>query len=86
MEEKKTGSAMAKVLIYAENGVRVVNECPGPDGAGACPKSQPGALVACAGRKIRLTDVAGSVGLELTIEPDAVSCPLAALNVRPSTN
>ncbi len=69
---------MAKVRIYNTGGSEVVEECSGPTWAGRCPRVAAGAPVACAGRRIEVTNARE---LGLTVEPDAVSCPLAPLNL-----
>jgi len=71
---------MAKVLIYAPDGAAVEDRCQGPSWAGGCPRSAPGAPVACAGRKI-VVSRPGGVQIELTVAPDAQSCPLAAFEL-----
>ena len=69
---------MAKML-YAPDEAAVGDRCYGqPNWAGGCPGSLPGAPVACAGRRI-VVRCPGGVQLELTVAPDAKSCPLAAL-------
>jgi hypothetical protein len=70
---------VAHVLIYDSDGVRSVDQCEGASWTGGCPRSVPGSPVACAGRRIAVIDSAGTVLLELRVEPDAVSCPLVAL-------
>ena len=71
---------MAKVRILTDSNGEAADECSGPTWAGTCPMVRPGQRVACAGRRIELLNAAG-VRLELTVEPDARSCPLAPLNV-----
>ena len=77
----KAGPAVAKALIYAEDGSHIVDQCLGPSWAGGCPRSLPGRPVACAGRKIALVGRSGMVRLVLTVEPLTACCPLAALNL-----
>ncbi len=72
---------MAKVLIYAEDGVNIQDQCQGSSWTGGCRSSLPGAPVVCAGRKIVLDTAGGIAGFTLLVEPDARSCPLAALNL-----
>jgi hypothetical protein len=71
---------VAHVLIYDSDGVSV-DQCEGASWTGGCPRSEPGSPVACAGRRIAVVDAAGTVLLELRVEPDAVSCPLVALQL-----
>jgi hypothetical protein len=68
---------IAKAVIYAPDGASIDSHCHGPSWAGGCPRSAPGAPVACAGRKV-IASGPGGVQIELTVAPDAKSCPLAA--------
>jgi hypothetical protein len=71
---------MAKALIYAADGTEIVEQCQGADWAGACPRAAAGAPVACAGRKVIAIGPGGLAVLTLRVEPDATTCPLAALS------
>jgi hypothetical protein len=73
--------SVAHVLIYDSDGVSTVDQCEGATWTGGCPRSAPGSPVACAGHRIAVVDAAGAVLLELRVEPDAVSCPLVALQL-----
>lgn len=73
--------SVAHVLIYDSDGVNSVDQCEGASWTGGCPRSMPGSPVACAGHRIAVIDSAGTVLLELRVEPDAVSCPLVALQL-----
>jgi hypothetical protein len=54
--------------------------CEGPAPAGVCPNTRPDGRVPCAGRTLRLADSGGVVRLDVLVEPEAASCPLAALD------
>lgn len=69
-----------KARIYADDGVRVEDECPGPFWTGHCSRCLPGAPVPCAGRKVLVLRSETGVACILRVERDAVTCPLAALN------
>jgi hypothetical protein len=73
--------SVAHVLIYDGDGVSSFDQCEGASWTGGCPRSETGSPVACAGHRIAVIDSAGTVLLELRVEPDAVSCPLVALQL-----
>ncbi len=73
-------SRIAKALVYAEDQQTVEAECRGASWTGGCPRSPPGERVACAGRKL-VAMLVGGGEVVLMVEPDAVSCPLAALGL-----
>jgi len=70
---------MVHVLVYSEDGERLVDQCEGANWSGGCPRSPPGRPVLCAGRKLIVLGANGVIRMVLAVEPDAVSCPLAAL-------
>ena len=71
---------MANALIYAADGTEIVEQCQGADWTGACPRAPAGAPVACAGRKVIAMGPGGLAVFTLRVEPDATTCPLAALS------
>ena len=72
---------MTQVLIFESDSVTIAGQCEGASWTGGCPRSAPGSPVACAGRRINVIDSAGAVRFDLRVEPDAVSCPLVALQL-----
>ncbi len=72
---------MLRAFIYAADGASIQDQCRGASSNGGCPRSQPGAAVVCAGRKIVLAARGEIPQFALFVEPDARACPLASLNL-----
>ena len=72
---------MVQAFIYAEDGTSIQDQCRGSSSSGGCPKSQPGAVVVCAGRKIVLASRGEIPAFALFVEPDARACPLTSLHL-----
>lgn len=70
---------MAETFIYSKDGTEAIARCDGPAWTGACPKTQAGAPVLCAGRLIATAGPVGVLGVVLLVDPDATACPLSAL-------
>lgn len=75
------GGLPDKVLICSQDDLLVVDQCDGPNWAGGCPGSLPGAAVACAGRTVIAAVPSGGTSVVLSVEPDATACPLASLEL-----
>ena len=69
-----------EALICDEAGQPVMDPCEGALWNGGCPRTKPGLPVACSGRNLVVSGVAGT-RVVLAIEPGATSCPLAAFDV-----
>ena len=70
---------MPRTLIYSKDGAELIARCGGPTWNGGCSNVEKGSLVLCAGKVVQTQGPEGVLGLILLVEPDAKTCPLAAL-------
>jgi hypothetical protein len=72
---------MSETLIYSKDKSELIDRCGGPTWSNACPRAKAGSPVACAGKVLATAGPEGVLGLLLLVDPDARTCPLAALGL-----